>query len=164
MSDVVIRAEGLGKKYIIGHESGRESYVALRDVIARNMRNVWRKTKDMAGGRAIVSGDVTEEFWALKDVSFDIKKGETVDQREHVAPEHHRARGAPDPEAAPVGVGGDEIGLEALAERRALDRVPRDQALRQRHERIELPARIDAEHAPLGIDDPQRPGALRGLG
>ena len=30
--DVVIRAEGLGKKYIIGHEAERERYVALRDV------------------------------------------------------------------------------------------------------------------------------------
>ena len=33
MSDVVIRAEGLGKKYLIGHESQRERYTALRDVI-----------------------------------------------------------------------------------------------------------------------------------
>ena len=35
MSDVVIRAEGLGKKYLIGHEAERERYTALRDVIAR---------------------------------------------------------------------------------------------------------------------------------
>ena len=33
--DVVIRAEGLGKKYVIGHEAQRERYVALRDVLAR---------------------------------------------------------------------------------------------------------------------------------
>ena len=31
--DVVIRVEGLGKKYLIGHEAERERYVALRDVI-----------------------------------------------------------------------------------------------------------------------------------
>ena len=39
-TDVVIRAEGLGKRYLIGHENGhengRESYTALRDVIGRN--------------------------------------------------------------------------------------------------------------------------------
>ena len=34
MNDVVIRAEGLGKKYLIGHEAERERYTALRDVIA----------------------------------------------------------------------------------------------------------------------------------
>jgi lipopolysaccharide transport system ATP-binding protein len=33
--DVVIRAEGLGKKYVIGHQAERERYVALRDVLAR---------------------------------------------------------------------------------------------------------------------------------
>ena len=46
--DVVIRAEGLGKKYVIGHEAQRERYVALRDVLARGARNAWRKTVDMA--------------------------------------------------------------------------------------------------------------------
>ena len=30
---VVIRTQGLGKKYIIGHEIERERYVALRDVV-----------------------------------------------------------------------------------------------------------------------------------
>ena len=41
-------------------------------------RNAWRKTLDMARGRAIVAGDTTEEFWALKDVSFEVKRGEVV--------------------------------------------------------------------------------------
>ena len=51
--DVVIRAEGLGKKYLIGHQAERERYVALRDVMARGARNLWRKTADMARGRGI---------------------------------------------------------------------------------------------------------------
>ena len=33
--EIVIRAEGLGKKYLIGHQAPRERYYALRDVIAR---------------------------------------------------------------------------------------------------------------------------------
>jgi lipopolysaccharide transport system ATP-binding protein len=76
--DVVIRAEGLGKKYAIGHQAERERYVALRDVIARSARNLWRKTADMARGRANVGGDTVEEFWALKDVSFEVKRGEVL--------------------------------------------------------------------------------------
>ena len=76
--DVVIRAEGLGKKYVIGHEAERERNPTLRDTIARAARNVWSKTRDMARGRALVGGDTTEEFWALKDVSFEVKRGEVL--------------------------------------------------------------------------------------
>jgi lipopolysaccharide transport system ATP-binding protein len=76
--DVVIRAEGLGKKFMIGHAAERERYVALRDVLVRGTHNLWRKTADMMRGRAIVTGDTVEEFWALKNVSFEVKRGEVL--------------------------------------------------------------------------------------
>lgn len=79
MSDIAIKVENLGKSYLVGHNSAQaERYTALRDVIARNARNLARKTQDMLAGRAIVQGDEVEEFWALKEVSFEIKRGETV--------------------------------------------------------------------------------------
>jgi ABC-type polysaccharide/polyol phosphate transport system ATPase subunit len=78
MSDVVIRAEGLGKKYLIGHVSSRERYTALRDVIARGAKGLARSAFDMLRGRELVAGDEVEEFWALKDVSFEIERGEVV--------------------------------------------------------------------------------------
>jgi lipopolysaccharide transport system ATP-binding protein len=76
--NVVIRAEGLGKRYAIGHEVERERYTALRDVIARNMKRLARSAADLARGRAMVTGDEIEEFWALKDINFEIKRGEVV--------------------------------------------------------------------------------------
>jgi lipopolysaccharide transport system ATP-binding protein len=74
MSDIVIRAEGLSKKYFIGHQVQSERYTALRDVVARAANGLVRS---MLRGRQLVAGEV-EEFWALKDVNFDIKRGEAV--------------------------------------------------------------------------------------
>ena len=76
-NDVVIKAEGLGKKYIIGHQSA-ERVPTLRDAISRTVSSFARGAGDMLRGRAIVGGDDLEEFWALKDVSFDIKRGDVV--------------------------------------------------------------------------------------
>src|SRR6516225_7213443 len=76
--DVVIRAEGLGKKYVIGHAAERERYVALRDAIARGARKMWRNTAKFIRGGVIVAGDRAEEFWALRDVSFEVKRGEVL--------------------------------------------------------------------------------------
>ena len=76
--DAAIRAEGLGKKYQIGHAADQERYIALRDVLARGARGVLRRTADMLHGRAVVSGDTVEEFWALRDVSFEVRRGEVL--------------------------------------------------------------------------------------
>ncbi|PZO38705.1 MAG: ABC transporter [Pseudanabaena frigida] len=71
MSDTVIRVENLSKKYIIGHE--KERYTALRDVIANSVKSIGRRFSKQE-----YQDPSSEEFWALKDVSFEIKQGDRV--------------------------------------------------------------------------------------
>jgi lipopolysaccharide transport system ATP-binding protein len=79
MSKPIISVENLGKSYLVGHQSGKgESYTALRDVVGRSVKSFGRKAWDMARGRQIIQGDEVEEFWAMKDVSFEVNQGEVV--------------------------------------------------------------------------------------
>jgi lipopolysaccharide transport system ATP-binding protein len=81
MSQSAIVVENLSKRYLIGHRRtspGHYKYVALRDVITQEMRNFTRKAADIVRGRQVVQGDEVEEFWALKDVSFEVKEGEVL--------------------------------------------------------------------------------------
>jgi len=76
MTDTVIRAENLGKKFIIGHQDTRDTM--FREAMMRRARNFWRKGRDLVSGRLVVEGDTSEEVWALRDVNFEIKRGELV--------------------------------------------------------------------------------------
>lgn len=79
MSDIAIKVENLSKSYLLGHNSNNpERYTALRDVIAHNVKSLARKTNDMLRGKTIIQGDEIEEFWALKNLSFEVRCGDRI--------------------------------------------------------------------------------------
>jgi lipopolysaccharide transport system ATP-binding protein len=73
MSDTVVRVENLSKKYIIGHQK-QESYTTLRDSISNGAKDL---LKPFQRGSQVAK-PTSEEFWALKDVSFEIRQGDRV--------------------------------------------------------------------------------------
>src|SRR4051794_39714182 len=73
MSEVAIRAEGLGKLYSIGTQ---ERYLALRDVLTGAFRHPFGRL--LAGARHSAPGKSRESIWAVKDVSFEVNRGDVV--------------------------------------------------------------------------------------
>jgi len=70
MANTIIRVKNVSKKYRITHQ--QLHYFALRDVLTRCLKKPFEffKKKDF--------NDSMEDFWALKNVSFDVKEGEVV--------------------------------------------------------------------------------------
>src|SRR5947207_13255577 len=62
-SAAAISVRNVGKKYVIRHD--RTAPTRLSEVVARRLRHPFHRVE-------------REEFWALKDVSFDVPRGEVL--------------------------------------------------------------------------------------
>ncbi len=70
MNDVAIRAEGLSKRYRLGE---LESYRTLREALVRAAS--WRSVRGLFSRRG---GDRADTIWALKDLTFEVQRGEVL--------------------------------------------------------------------------------------
>lgn len=75
-TDLAIRVRGLGKQYKIG---GRKAgYDTLRDRLADAISGPVRRATSLLRGQATGAAELHEVIWALRDVSFDVVRGEVV--------------------------------------------------------------------------------------
>src|ERR1700726_2621507 len=77
MSNNIIIVENLSKRYLLGHREPQQ-HATFREMLTQEAKNFARKAIDLAHGREIVQGDEVEEFWALKDVNFEVQKGDVL--------------------------------------------------------------------------------------
>ena len=76
MSDIAVKVENLGKKYLIRHEK-QESYKTFQEVLINGGKKIITSLNPFHGSSP-KEDETIEEFWALKDVNFEINKGDKV--------------------------------------------------------------------------------------
>jgi lipopolysaccharide transport system ATP-binding protein len=76
MSERAIRLEGVAKKYRIGRNQA--AYKTLRDTVTDMIGLPFRRVHQLMNGTATEAVERDDVIWALKDISFEVKRGEVV--------------------------------------------------------------------------------------
>lgn len=74
MSDIAVKVENLGKKYVIGHRDGE--YARFNEYLTGIGKNILRRLKNPLKPYDV--GLELEDFWAVRNVSFELKKGDRL--------------------------------------------------------------------------------------
>jgi lipopolysaccharide transport system ATP-binding protein len=99
MSDVVIQVENLGKRYSIRHQRDGGGYQTFRDALTEKAKSLFRRngnpradssrfalrpsqSSELTSGLGALSSESSrgthEDFWALRNVSFEVERGEVL--------------------------------------------------------------------------------------
>src|SRR5437867_4135306 len=76
MCEIAIRAERLGKRYCIRQRP--HSYRTLRDTLADASLRPFRALRSLFNPNGDNGHSFENTFWALKDVTFEVRRGEVV--------------------------------------------------------------------------------------
>ncbi|MDD5596854.1 MAG: ABC transporter ATP-binding protein [Victivallaceae bacterium] len=75
----IIKVENLSKKYIIGHDKAADKayhYYSLRESLMHHTRGIYQRLRHPLTPNR--ENTELEEFWALKDINFEIEQGDRV--------------------------------------------------------------------------------------
>jgi len=75
MTDIAIHVENLSKQFHIGAMKKKRNF---REALVGGFTVPFRCAANLIRGQATGAAELDETIWALKDVSFEIKRGESV--------------------------------------------------------------------------------------